>query len=294
MNTKKYFKIACALFVVLAMGAWNVAAQGQYVQSSQRDTQESAAESGARLYVSTAGLRLVQQQLNRIGYASGNVDGLWGDQTRQALESFQRMQGMEPTGNLNLVTIQALGLPQVLAGAEYQDPSSQRSSQQRAAGEGAPLFVSPATVRIIQQQLNRIGFDPGQVDGHWGEGTSNAIRNYEEANGLEPTGNVNLRLISSLGLGRLVAGIFGTGQGDIRMAQQGFASQGQQGQHDFQGQQGQQQRGYYGQQPGFEGQQGQQGFQGGQQGFQGSQDQQGSQGQQGFQSSGEQQESGTE
>jgi len=52
-------------------------------------------------------VRKVQQALDRTG-ANLKVDGIEGRKTRQALKSFQRNHGLRPTGNINLVTRNAL------------------------------------------------------------------------------------------------------------------------------------------------------------------------------------------
>lgn len=72
--------------------------------------------------------------------------------------------------------------------------------QEQASGSGADLQLSPSTVRQIQQALNQQGYDVGEVDGAWGQQTQEAMRNYQQAQGLEPTGEPNLRTLSSLGI----------------------------------------------------------------------------------------------
>ncbi len=262
--------ITCALLMVLGVGVFQVSAvqqaqpqgqsqdmgqqsqaksanqqsqaksasqQSQSQIASQRITQEQAVGPGAQLYIGPAALRVVQQKLSSAGYSAGSVDGIWGKNTQQALVAFQKANNLEPTGKLNLTTIERLGVPQVLSGGGQQQQSGQRLAQETTVkGGGAPLYISPANLRQIQQQLNQKGYSPGQIDGVWGQGTRKAIKNYEQAQGLEPTGNVDLRLVSSLGLNQLIAGLTGQGQqAGSQMAQQGA-----------QNQQAQQGRGYYG------------------------------------------------
>lgn len=73
-------------------------------------------------------------------------------------------------------------------------------TQESVEGEGALLQLSPATVRQIQQQLNRLGYHAGHVDGVWGPVSSRALRNFQQAQGLEPTGRINLRALAALGV----------------------------------------------------------------------------------------------
>ncbi len=52
----------------------------------------------------------VQAQLQRDGYYRGELDGLFGPMTRQALLNFQSDNGLEPTGEIDQTTLDSLGL----------------------------------------------------------------------------------------------------------------------------------------------------------------------------------------
>lgn len=79
-------------------------------------------------------------------------------------------------------------------------PGNQVITQEQVQGTGAAVRLSPATVRQIQQTLNQRGYHAGHVDGSWGPVTATATRNFQEAQGLEPTGQPNLRTLSALGI----------------------------------------------------------------------------------------------
>ena len=55
----------------------------------------------------------VQEQLAQQGYYRGEVDGIFGAQTRRAVVRYQTDHGLRVTGNLNADTLQALGLQRV-------------------------------------------------------------------------------------------------------------------------------------------------------------------------------------
>lgn len=55
-------------------------------------------------------VRNVQARLRNLGFYRGQVDGSWGPGTQAAIERFQQGRGLQPTGQLNPVTAQALGL----------------------------------------------------------------------------------------------------------------------------------------------------------------------------------------
>ena len=54
-----------------------------------------------------------QEQLARQGYYRGELDGVFGPETRRAIIRYQSDHGLSVTGRLNVDTLRALGLPRV-------------------------------------------------------------------------------------------------------------------------------------------------------------------------------------
>lgn len=103
-------------------------------------------------------------------------------------------------GLFALTAASVLAVSPALAQQGGGQQGSQTLKQDQAQGEGAEPTVGPSTVRQVQQALNQKGYDPGNVDGRWGEETSSAVRNFQQAQGLEPTGELNMRTLSALGI----------------------------------------------------------------------------------------------
>lgn len=82
-------------------------------------------------------VEMVQEQLRAQGYELA-VDGVWGPETSQAVQQFQREQGLRATGRLSFRTLANLGVDiQQLASAEAaaepmeaQTPGMQQDQQQ--------------------------------------------------------------------------------------------------------------------------------------------------------------------
>src|SRR5690349_23002645 len=68
-------------------------------------------------------------------------------------------------------------------------PAAAPGGYPAAANPGATSAVDPATVREIQAELQRGGYDVGPVDGRLGPRTKAAIRQYEQQNGLPVDGS---------------------------------------------------------------------------------------------------------
>ncbi|MCJ2087170.1 peptidoglycan-binding protein [Methylobacterium sp. E-005] len=124
-------EVFMALKQVFLVSTMIVALAGGYAQaqqsavSNQRVTQDQADGQGTQIYVSSAGVRQIQQSLTQKGYSTGAVDGRWNPQTAAAARSFQQAQnndttiaathfqqaqGLEPTGTLTTNLLATVGM----------------------------------------------------------------------------------------------------------------------------------------------------------------------------------------
>ena len=55
-------------------------------------------------------VRAIQERLRSLGFYTGNVDGVWGQDTQAAIQKFQQNRGLQPDGQLNSPTVTAMGL----------------------------------------------------------------------------------------------------------------------------------------------------------------------------------------
>lgn len=85
-----------------------------------------AQSSGVALYAGSETLRAMQRELSAKGHDAGAVDGKWGENTRDALQAFQREHELEATGTLTLPTLAALGID-IKTGEEHAFESRART-----------------------------------------------------------------------------------------------------------------------------------------------------------------------
>lgn len=92
----------------------NAPASGQtYNGSSSQMGNMSSSGSGQGQQLSQDTVQNVQQQLQQQGYfKNAKVDGRWGPQTSQAVQSYQQAKGLPTTGQLDQQTLSALGVKQ--------------------------------------------------------------------------------------------------------------------------------------------------------------------------------------
>src|SRR3954468_24614444 len=76
-------QIFLATTVLAALGGGYAQAQ-QSAVSNQRTAQDQTEGQGTQIFVSSAGVRQIQQALTQKGYSTGNVDGRWNTQTAAA------------------------------------------------------------------------------------------------------------------------------------------------------------------------------------------------------------------
>jgi peptidoglycan hydrolase-like protein with peptidoglycan-binding domain len=192
----------------------------------QKGMQPTSAQRGAPIFIGPAAVMQIQQKLVQEGQHKIKADGIWGHSTAQAVKNFQQSKGLVPTGNLNIATVQALGLMDIFSGTPPPQ-SVMAQSQKFAKTQGAHLYIGPSGLRQIQEKLSQEGQHGLKADGIWGPGTQQAIQKYQQDKGLKPTGNVDLALIEHLGLGQMVAALSqgaATGQQEL-MGQTGQAGQ---------------------------------------------------------------------
>lgn len=93
-----------------------LAAPASFAQQDSQGTQagQSAAQTqgydAQGMHNDSQMVRQVQQKLKDQGFDVGQVDGIWGPQTAEALKDFQNQQGLEATGDLSQSTLIALGI----------------------------------------------------------------------------------------------------------------------------------------------------------------------------------------
>jgi len=76
----------------------------------------------------------------------------------------------------------------------------------RLEAQEAALNLQPITRSLIEQRLDRLGFNPGRVDGRFDADTRRAIRRYQQARGLPVTGYLDQVLVVRL-LAESIGGI---------------------------------------------------------------------------------------
>lgn len=127
-------------------------------------------------YEFNARVMTVQKLLKLFGYRVGRPDGILGGNTRDAIEAFQKDNGLPASRFVDYATWDSLN---------------------RFADVGL-VVNGDLDVKALQQALKNAGFNPGKIDGARGEKTDLAIVEFQKAHNLQPDGKVGLNTLTQL------------------------------------------------------------------------------------------------
>ena len=143
----------------------------------------------------------IQRYLRQLSYHEEHIpapalDGIWGEESANAVRAFQRGAGLEANGVVDQKTWEAL-FDAYLASRLLHSPPVPlahfpRISQGYALREGDESFL----VRLVQYALGELetiyqGFDTVEENGVYDEATKKADADFQNRPGLSPTGEVD-------------------------------------------------------------------------------------------------------
>jgi peptidoglycan hydrolase-like protein with peptidoglycan-binding domain len=84
-------------------------------------------------------------------------------------------------------------------GSKKSGSDSKKSSNSSGSSNGTcEPGDSGTAVRNVQKRLKKLGYYTGSIDGDYGNGTRNAVKNFQKRNGLTANGRVNSKTLSKL------------------------------------------------------------------------------------------------
>lgn len=116
--------------------------------------------------VSKSTIKDVQTKLNSIGYSCGTPDGVVGKNTKAAVTAFQKLCGLKnQSGAITNETITKLN-------------SVYSRNKKGVLSRG---LKNNASVKKLQENLNKLNYNCGTPDGTFGAGTERALKNFQKA-----------------------------------------------------------------------------------------------------------------
>jgi peptidoglycan hydrolase-like protein with peptidoglycan-binding domain len=180
-------------------------------------------------------IQSVQQALKDQGFYYGSVTGEKNAETTAAVRRYQIRNGLQVTGEVNSEILQSLNLSGKSTAVASSQPSSKpavtQSNSSRPDGnasivgnpplrppdqpdrrfdsqqsftepdKSAPRRVSKREVIAeVQRQLTNQGYYRERIDGRYGRRTAYALREFQFASGVPPSGRLDMTTLNALGL----------------------------------------------------------------------------------------------
>lgn len=189
--------------VVLALvGTFTAGAVVAPVAGAQSAKAKTAKLGERALRVGSKGkdVQQLQRLLRKVGIKT-STDGVFGEDTKKAVQRFQRAAGLEPSGTVGRVTVRKLHQAVTGGGANLAAGGfdAEGPVRTRDLGDRIPVKqgMSGKDVKTLQSYLRRAGFRT-TVDGEFGNGTLKTVLRFEDANGLPEDGVVDANDIDVL------------------------------------------------------------------------------------------------
>jgi peptidoglycan hydrolase-like protein with peptidoglycan-binding domain len=138
---------------------------------------------GQTVLTSADSVRSAQIALRNRNYYNGQANGLMNQATRDAISSFQHDRNLPATGELDLATARAIGIP-----VDVNGPPAQTA------------FTSAESIRFAQVSLRDRGYYTGPINGVMNQATRTAIRQLQRERNLNMNGDLDLSTARELGL----------------------------------------------------------------------------------------------
>ena len=162
-----------------ATGTADTATRKAMIASTAKKSDEYYRTLPLRYNVNSAAVRVLQAQLQALGYFTGELSNSYGPSTRQAVAEFQTANSIRATGTADAATRAALVSGNAVSLSEYNKirPLSYGNS-----GE---------SVSQVQQQLTALGYYTGRISGKFDSATKTAVITFQQANGLNANGKAD-------------------------------------------------------------------------------------------------------
>jgi peptidoglycan hydrolase-like protein with peptidoglycan-binding domain len=173
---------------------------GSSVTPSPKPVDESAPTRILRPGMSGDDVKSVQSRLDKFGYYSGALDGIYGAATVAAVQAFQARNGLTADGKVGANTVKILYSSNAIAAdpsAATPTPTPTQSFgivPTRTLREGS----SGDDVKSVQSRLKALGYYTGTVDGNYGTGTMAAVASFQLRNNLSADGVAGKRTYKKL------------------------------------------------------------------------------------------------
>lgn len=153
-------------------------------------TPASGGSAGTTLKLNSQGTKVsrLQTDLKQLGYYYAEITGNFGAKTEAAVKAFQKAKGLTADGVAGTKTLNAIAAAVDKAGGSSSGSSSTNMK----------LGSTGTAVSALQQNLTTLGYYYGDVTGHYGNLTQQAVKKFQKAKGLTQDGVASTATLNAI------------------------------------------------------------------------------------------------
>ncbi len=123
-------------------------------------------------------VKQLQERLKELGYYTSVIDSDYGTQTVNAVKAFQKKNGLSQTGNVDAATMNKLNSTSAI---KANTDTNTKYATLKKGDKGAE-------VKLLQERLKELGYYTTVIDSDYGTKTINAVKAFQQKNGLTADG----------------------------------------------------------------------------------------------------------
>ena len=140
----------------------------------------------------------LQERLKELGYYTGSITCAYDAATKAAVAAFQKKNGLKKDGIAGPETRKAIEGESALRPDSTPTPAPTPEPTPTPAPTPAPTYKVPSKTvesgsegteaKTVQRRLRDLGYYTGRIDGEFGRGSVDALKRFQEENGLKADG----------------------------------------------------------------------------------------------------------